>query len=187
MLTLTKVLLAIMMGFVASVVFGWFFIPFLKKINFKQRISRYVGESHQKKSGTPTMGGLIFIVPTVLTTIFLLATKRIGFSYDLIIALFVFVAYAVLGFIDDYVSIRKGKNQGLTISQKFLGQALIAIVFFALFMKYNGDTRFVVSSLGINWDLKWFYGIFILFLLVGFSNAVNLTDGLDGLAGDYRQ
>ncbi len=183
MLTLTKVLLAIMLGFVASVVFGWFFIPLLKRINFKQKISRYVGETHQKKAGTPTMGGLIFIVPTVLITVYLLITKRLDFSYDLIITLFVFVAYAVLGFIDDYLSIRRGKNEGLSIAQKFLGQALIALVFFALFMRFNGDTRLIVSSLGINWDLKWFYGIFILLLLVGFSNAVNLTDGLDGLSG----
>ncbi|HPE14790.1 MAG TPA: phospho-N-acetylmuramoyl-pentapeptide-transferase [Bacilli bacterium] len=183
MLTLTKVIVSIMIGFVTSVVFGWFLIPFLKKINFRQKISRYVGETHQKKSGTPTMGGLIFIVPTLLTVIILLITKKLEFTYDLVIVLFVFVAYAVLGFIDDFLSIKRGKNQGLTITQKFLGQALIAIVFFVLFMKFNGDTRLIVTSLGINWDLKWLYGVFILLLLVGFSNAVNLTDGQDGLAG----
>lgn len=183
MLTLTKVIVSIMIGFVTSVVFGWFLIPFLKKINFRQKISRYVGEAHQKKSGTPTMGGLIFIVPTLLTVIILLITKKLEFTYDLVIVLFVFVAYAVLGFIDDFLSIKRGKNQGLTITQKFLGQALIAIVFFVLFMKFNGDTRLIVTSLGINWDLKWLYGVFILLLLVGFSNAVNLTDGQDGLAG----
>lgn len=183
MLTLTKVIVSIMIGFATSVVFGWFLIPFLKKINFRQKISRYVGETHQKKSGTPTMGGLIFIVPTLLTVIILLITKKLEFTYDLVIVLFVFVAYAVLGFIDDFLSIKRGKNQGLTITQKFLGQALIAIVFFVLFMKFNGDTRLIVTSLGINWDLKWLYGVFILLLLVGFSNAVNLTDGQDGLAG----
>ncbi len=183
MLTLTKVIVSIMIGFVTSVVFGWFLILFLKKINFRQKISRYVGEAHQKKSGTPTMGGLIFIVPTLLTVIILLITKKLEFTYDLVIVLFVFVAYAVLGFIDDFLSIKRGKNQGLTITQKFLGQALIAIVFFVLFMKFNGDTRLIVTSLGINWDLKWLYGVFILLLLVGFSNAVNLTDGQDGLAG----
>lgn len=183
MLTLTKVLLAMMAGFVASVLFGWVIIPFLKKIKIRQRISVFVGENHQKKSGTPTMGGFIFILPTLVITSYLLLTKKIDFSYDLTITLFVFVSYAFLGFLDDYISIKKGRNQGLTISQKFLGQTIIALVFFALFMKYNGDTRLIVTSLGINWDLKWFYGVFVLLLLVGFSNAVNLTDGLDGLAG----
>lgn len=183
MLTLTKVLLAIMAGFVASVLFGWVFVPFLKKLKIRQRISIFVGENHQKKSGTPTIGGLIFILPTLLITIYLLITKKIEFNYDLIITLFVFVSYAFLGFLDDYISIKKGRNQGLTISQKFLGQTVIALVFFALFMKFNGDTRLIVSSLGINIDLKWFYGVFVLLLLVGFSNAVNLTDGLDGLSG----
>lgn len=183
MLTLTKMLLAVMIGFTTSVVFGRLFIPFLRRLNFKQKISRYVGMSHQKKAGTPTMGGLIFIIPTIVTTIFLILTKRLDFSYDLMIVMFVFVAYAILGFLDDFISIKKGKNQGLTIAQKFLGQTLIALIFFALFMKYNGDTRLIVSSIGINIDLKWFYGVFILLLLVGFSNAVNITDGLDGLAG----
>ena len=183
MLLLTKVVLSLMVGFLTSVVFGIVLIPFLKKLNFGQRIGDYVGENHRKKEGTPTMGGLIFIIPTILTTVYLCLTDRIEFTYNLGIVLLVFVLYAFLGFLDDFLSIKRGKNEGLTISQKFFGQIVIALLFFYIYMKYDGDTTFVVSTLNINIELGFFYGIFILLLLVGFSNAVNLTDGLDGLAG----
>ena len=183
MLILTKSVLSLMIGFISSVIFGLILIPILKRINFGQKISEYVGESHRKKEGTPTMGGLIFIVPTILGIIYLISAKKVEASYNIYIVLFVFALHALLGFIDDYLSIKRGHNEGLTVAQKFLGQIVIALVFFAIYMKYNGDTRFVVTTLGINIDLGWAYGIYILLLLVGFSNAVNLTDGLDGLSG----
>lgn len=183
MLILTKVVLSLMIGFLSAVIFGLFFIPFLKKINFGQKIGEYVGENHRKKEGTPTMGGLIFIIPTIATIIYLVLSNRIEFTYNLGIVIIVFVLYAILGFIDDYLSIKRGKNEGLTISQKFLGQIVIALLFFFIFMKFDGNTALTISTLGINIELGWGYGIFILLFLVGFSNAVNLTDGLDGLAG----
>ena len=183
MLILTKSVLALMVGFLTAVIVGLILIPLLKKINFGQRISEYVGESHRKKEGTPTMGGLIFIIPTILGIAYLVLTNKIELTYNLIIVLAVFVSYALLGFLDDYLSIKRGKNEGLTVAQKFLGQVVIALIFFIIYMKHNGNTVFAVSNLGINIDLGWGYGIFILLLLVGFSNAVNLTDGLDGLSG----
>ena len=183
MLILTKSVLALMVGFLTAVIVGLILIPLLKKINFGQRISEYVGESHRKKEGTPTMGGLIFIIPTILGITYLVLSNKIELTYNLIIVLAVFVSYAILGFLDDYLSIKRGKNEGLTVIQKFLGQVVIALVFFIIYMKHNGNTVFAVSNLGINIDLGWGYGIFILLLLVGFSNAVNLTDGLDGLSG----
>jgi len=183
MLILTKSVLSLMIGFILAVIVGFVLIPILKKISFGQRISEYVGESHRKKEGTPTMGGIIFIIPTVIGMIYLAASGRVHMTYNLIIVLIVFVMYALLGFLDDFLSIKRGKNEGLTVTQKFLGQVLIALIFFAIYMRYNGNTTFVVSTLGINVNLGWVYGIFILILLVGFSNAVNLTDGLDGLAG----
>ncbi len=183
MLLLTKVVLSLMIGFLLSVLFGFIVIPFLKRLNFGQRISEYVGETHRKKEGTPTMGGIIFIIPTILTIAYLILSNRIEYTYHLGIVLVVFILYAILGFLDDFLSIKKKKNEGLTVSQKFIGQIIIAIIFFFIFMKFDGNTSFEISTLGIYIDLKWGYGIFILLLLVGFSNAVNLTDGLDGLAG----
>lgn len=183
MLTLTKSLFALMIGFILSTVFGYFLIPILKKIKAGQRINVYV-ENHQKKSGTPTMGGLIFIIPTIVTILILLFTKKIEFSVNLLIVLFVFISYSMIGFLDDYISIKKKRNEGLTQTQKLLLQFVVALVFYLLYSLYT-DSKSVleITALGIKWNLGWFYGVFILFLLVGSSNAVNLTDGLDGLAG----
>ncbi len=183
MLVLTKSILSIMIGFIAAVVIGLILIPILKRINFGQRISEYVGESHRKKEGTPTMGGIIFIIPTILAILFLVIDGRIQMTYNLLIIMIVFVLYAFIGFLDDFLSLKKGKNEGLTVSQKFIAQIIVAIIFFAIYMKYNGNTNFTVTTLGIDVNLGFGYGILILLLLVGFSNAVNLTDGLDGLAG----
>lgn len=183
MLTLTKSLFALMIGFILSTVFGYFLIPILKKIKAGQRINVYV-ENHQKKSSTPTMGGLIFIIPTIVTILILLFTKKIEFSVNLLIVLFVFISYSMIGFLDDYISIKKKRNEGLTQTQKLLLQFVVALVFYLLYSLYT-DSKSVleITALGIKWNLGWFYGVFILFLLVGSSNAVNLTDGLDGLAG----
>lgn len=183
MLTLTKSLFALMIGFILSTVFGYFLIPILKKIKAGQRINVYA-ENHQKKSGTPTMGGLIFIIPTIVTILILLFTKKIEFSVNLLIVLFVFISYSMIGFLDDYISIKKKRNEGLTQTQKLLLQFVVALVFYLLYSLYT-DSKSVleITALGIKWNLGWFYGVFILFLLVGSSNAVNLTDGLDGLAG----
>lgn len=183
MLILTKAILSVMVGFIVAVIMGLVLIPVLKRINFGQRISEYVGESHRKKEGTPTMGGIIFIIPTILSILFLVIDHRLEMTYNLLIIMVVFVLYSFIGFLDDFLSLKRGKNEGLTVIQKFIGQIIVALIFFAIYMKYNGNTTFVVTTLGINIELGWLYGVFILLLLVGFSNAVNLTDGLDGLSG----
>ena len=183
MLTLTKSLFALMIGFILATIFGLIAIPLLKKIKASQRINIYV-ENHQKKSGTPTMGGIIFIIPTIITTIFLILTNKIEFSVNLLIVLFVFISYSLIGFLDDYLSIKKNKNEGLTQIQKLLLQFIVALIFYILYCKYTtANSVLEITLLNIKWNLGWFYGVFILLLLVGSSNAVNLTDGLDGLAG----
>ena len=183
MLTLTKSLFALMIGFLLSTAFGLKAIPLLKKIKAGQRINVYV-ENHQRKSGTPTMGGLIFIIPTIITTIILLLTDKIEFSVNLLIVMFVFISYGLIGFLDDYLSIKQNQNKGLSQTQKLLLQFIVALIFYILYRKYtDANSVLEITLLNIDWKLDWFYGIFILFLLVGSSNAVNLTDGLDGLAG----
>lgn len=183
MLLLTKAVFAIMIGFLFSVVLGLVLLPLLKKLKVGQRISSYVGYSHRQKEGTPTMGGLIFIIPTVLITIGLLITDKIPYSDNLAIVLVVFLGFAIIGFLDDFLSLKKHNNEGLTTYQKLLGQVIISTIFFYIYMKNGGQTSFVVGTLGIDIELTWLYGLFILFILIGASNAVNLTDGLDGLAG----
>ncbi len=183
MLLLTKAVFAVMIGFLTSAILGLILVPLLKKIRVGQRISSFVGLSHRKKEGTPTMGGLIFIIPPVLATIYLLIVGSITYTDNIFIVLMVFIGYGVIGFLDDYLSIKKNNNEGLTTYQKLFAQVIIAIAFFYIYMRSGGETAFVVGTLGINIEMGWLYGIFILFMLVGSSNAVNITDGLDGLSG----
>ncbi len=183
MLLLTKAVFAIMIGFLFSAGLGLILLPILRKLRLGQRISIFVGDAHRKKEGTPTMGGLIFIIPTVVATLGLIITDKISYSSNLGIVLLVFIGYACIGFLDDFLSIRKGNNEGLTVYQKLFMQVLIAIGFFYIYMRSGGQTAWVVGTLHIDIEFGWLYGLAILFILVGASNAVNLTDGLDGLAG----
>ena len=183
MLLLTKAIVAIMMGFLMSAGLGLILVPCLKKLRVGQKISIFVGETHRKKEGTPTMGGLIFILPTIIATIALVLMGKVPYTSNLGIVLLVFLGYACIGFLDDFLSIRKGNNEGLTTYQKLFMQVLIAIGFFYIYMRSGGQTSWVVGTLHIDIEMGWLYGLFILFVLVGASNAVNITDGLDGLAG----
>ncbi len=183
MLLLTKAIFAIMIGFLCSSVLGLILVPLLKKMHVGQNISIFVGENHRKKAGTPTMGGLIFIVPTVLISIFLILTGKIPYTSNLSIVLLVFIGYGIIGFLDDFLSIKKKNNEGLSTYKKLFLQVLIAVIFFYIYMKDGGQTSWIIGTLHIDIEMGWLYGLFILFILVGSSNAVNLTDGLDGLAG----
>jgi phospho-N-acetylmuramoyl-pentapeptide-transferase len=183
MLVLAKAVLALMIGFIMTVSFGLVAIPMLKKLKVRQRVSIFLSDKHSKKEGTPTMGGIIFIIPTLITSLILLFMDKIEFSDNLLIVMFVFVSYAALGFIDDYLIIKRKSNNGLTEMQKLFGQLFIAVVFFFIFTRSGLDPVLEIHTLGIRLDMGWFYGVFILFVLIGSSNAVNLTDGLDGLAG----
>ena len=183
MYQLTKGVLALMIGFIISILVGVVIVPILRKIKVKQTLSTYLFKKHKEKEGTPTMGGLIFIIPTIVSIIILLLLNKIEFSTNLFIVMFVFLSYALLGFIDDYLIIKRKNNEGLTEFQKLAGQILIALIFFFIYMKSGAEPILEVYTLGIEINLGWFYGIFLLFMLVASSNAVNITDGLDGLAG----
>lgn len=183
MLILAKSVLGLMLGFFISVFLGFILLPILKRLNVRQQVCEEISERHQLKNGTPTLGGLIFIIPTLITMIVLYIKGSITITHPLIIILFVFISYSLLGLLDDLLKIKRHHNDGLSIVQKLIMQIVIAIVFFYIYMRGGGSTHLVITSLNIDWDLKWLYGLFILFLLVGSSNAVNITDGEDGLAG----
>lgn len=182
MLILAKAAMAMMLGFVLSLICGIILIPLLKKLHIGQTVSTTINERHLKKNGTPTMGGLIFILPVLISLFFLYLRGSVEISSNLIILVFVFVSYAILGFIDDYLKVKCGNNAGLNIPIKFLIQMFIALVFFYVFMKNGGSSTLTFSFIGLELHLGWTYGIFILLVLVGSSNAVNITDGLDGLS-----
>jgi len=182
-LLLTKSMAAIMIGFLLSAVLGLIIIPIIKKKKLGQKISSYVGEAHKKKEGTPTMGGVIFVLSTLIAMIGLILTHKIELTTNLLIVLFVFIGYALIGFLDDYLSLKHKKNEGLSTYQKLFLQLIIAIIFFYLYMQNGGSTALHIAKFGLYIDMGPLYGLFILFVLIGASNAVNLTDGLDGLAG----
>ena len=183
MMILTKSALVLMIGFILSVIMGTIILPILKKSKAEQRLSIYLQDAHRSKSSTPTMGGLIFIIPVVVIMILLIVFKKIELNYSLIIVLFTFISYSIIGFLDDFLIIKRNNNKGLSVTQKFLMQVFVSIVFFYLFMKSGNEPLLWIHTLHLKLDIGWFYGLFILFVLVASSNAVNLTDGLDGLAG----
>ena len=183
MLILAKSVLGLMLGFVLSLVAAVILIPLLKKLHVGQSVSKLINERHLKKDGTPTIGGLIFIIPTILIMLILYLRGSIEFNSNLIILIFVFLSYGALGFIDDFLKVKYHNNDGLSIGVKFLLQTAIAVIFYIIYRNNGGDSNLVISSLGINVSLGWAFGLFILLVLVGTTNAVNISDGLDGLAG----
>ena len=179
---ITKSVFVMMISLIFSIILGFILVPFLKKIKFGQRLSQYLENSHRSKQGTPTMGGLIFIISTIIVMIFVvLFNKKISSSF--IIVLFTFLSYSLIGFIDDYLIIKRNNNNGLSESSKFIMQVVVAIIFFYLFMISGNEPLLWIHTLGIKLDIGFLYGIIILLVLVSSSNAVNITDGLDGLAG----
>lgn len=158
-------------------------IPTLKSMKFGQSIREEGPQSHMKKTGTPTMGGLTFLISIIITSI--IAISFVDKSNPIILLLFVTIGFGLIGFIDDYIIVVKKNNQGLSSKQKFLAQIGIAVVFFLLsdiFHLVNFTTDMNIPFTEFKLPLSFFYIIFIIFWQVGFSNAVNLTDGLDGLA-----
>lgn len=183
MLILAKAAMAMMLGFVLAIGCGLIFIPLLRKLKFGQYISEFINHRHMEKKGTPTMGGIIFILPVLISLTVLYVNGSISLSYNLFILIFVFLAYGLLGFVDDYLIVVKKNNKGISVVTKFLIQMIIALIFFYLFMKSGGSSTLNFTALGLTIPLGWSFGIFILILLVGTTNAVNITDGLDGLCG----
>ncbi|MBO0412032.1 phospho-N-acetylmuramoyl-pentapeptide-transferase [Enterococcus hulanensis] len=133
---------------------------------------------HNSKAGTPTMGGLGFLAAAVITAIwFSLWTHQMTTS--LMILVFVLLLYGIIGFLDDFIKLAKKQNEGLTSSQKFIAQVVVAIIFYVIY-RMEGYPN-TLNFFGIELPLNIIYGLFVIFWLVGFSNAVNLTDGIDGL------
>lgn len=182
MLILAKAAMSLMLGFVFSIICALILIPLLRNLHIGQKVSLTLGERHLKKDGVPTMGGLIFIIPVIVSLFLLYIKGSIEVNHNLIILVFVFLAYAALGFVDDFLKIKYQNNAGLKITTKLLIQMVIALCFFYIFMKNGGEPILRITSLRLVLPLGWTFGLFILFLLVGTSNAVNITDGLDGLA-----
>ncbi|ASB89724.1 phospho-N-acetylmuramoyl-pentapeptide-transferase [Bacillus sonorensis] len=174
------ILFTILLGFLISVLLSPIFIPFLRRLKFGQSIREEGPKSHQKKSGTPTMGGVMIILSIIVTTV-VMTFKFSEASMNMFLLLFVTVGYGLLGFLDDYIKVVMKRNLGLTSKQKLIGQIVIAVVFYAVYYAQGLPTYIRIPGTDISFDFGWAYLILVIFMLVGGSNAVNLTDGLDGL------
>ena len=183
MLNLISVVIAMMLGLFGSIIISFIILPILRRKKANQRISIYLESTHSKKKNIPTMGGLIFILPPLIITLVLILMGKMPFSYNLLTLIFVFLGYSLIGFIDDFLIIIKNNNKGLSENAKLVFQIIMAIIFFYLFLLGDNEPLIWIHTLNIKIDIGWFYGLFILLVLVSSSNAVNITDGLDGLAG----
>ena len=174
-----RIFSAILISFIISVVFAKPILFLLKKFKAKQTILHYV-EAHKGKAGTPTMGGFLFILGIFVTTLFLTGKNN---SLSLI-CLGVMLGYAVLGFLDDFIKIKYQQNEGLKPYQKIIGQVALAtiIALFCYNSFYIGDS-IVVPFINTELKLNIWVIPFIIFVFLAVTNSVNLTDGLDGLAG----
>ena len=157
-------------------------IPLLKRMKFGQSIREEGPESHQAKTGTPTMGGLTYLIPTIL-----LASAALFFVddiYKMLVLIIVTIGFGLIGFIDDYIIVVKKDNTGLTSKQKFIAQIAVSIIVYIIMANWIPDITNSIHIPGTEWSipLGFLFVLWIIFWLVGFSNAVNLTDGLDGLA-----
>lgn len=157
-------------------------IPFLHKMKFGQ-VEREEGlESHKKKGGTPTMGGVVFVLATVIGAF--IANLNMLFDPHIILITIVLVGYSLIGLIDDALIVLKHQNEGLKAWQKFLMQAILAVICYYFLMNYIPDFTTVIEIplIKTQVDLGWLYAVLVFIMFTGESNGVNLSDGLDGLA-----
>jgi phospho-N-acetylmuramoyl-pentapeptide-transferase len=179
---LTVIFITIAIAFLITVLLSPIFIPLLRRLKFGQSIREEGPKSHMIKTGTPTMGGIMIVLSIVITSV-IIAYKVLGnhVGHEFWLLIFVLLGYGVLGFLDDFIKVAMKRNLGLTSKQKMLGQIVIALVFFFILKGQGFSTAIQIPGTDIQWDFGWFYAIFSIIILVGASNAVNLTDGLDGL------
>lgn len=170
-------LLSIVISCVITILFGWLFIPFLRKLKAGQPVYEYVTE-HKQKEGTPTMGGLIFIIPSIIVFILLGGLKGRVATVGMVIGL----AFMLVGFLDDFIKVKFKHNKGLKGYQKIIFQTAIAL-FAGVFAFKNGLNIFHLPFTQKSVDFGFFTIPIVAFIFIAITNSVNLTDGLDGLAG----
>lgn len=179
--------LAIVIAAVITGLLGYFMVPFLHKIKFGQTI-REVGPSwHKNKQGTPTMGGIMFIIGSSVAAVICIAFLWLNGGAEtqlmlvkVIAGALMAVGFGIVGFLDDYISIKKHRNLGLTEIQKLILQFIIVGAYLLSVALAGGTTETVIPFLG-SVDLGFFYYILAAVFIVGMVNAVNFTDGIDGL------
>ncbi|OXM15681.1 phospho-N-acetylmuramoyl-pentapeptide-transferase [Paenibacillus herberti] len=170
------ILMTIGVSFLLSVILGPLCIPLLRRLKFGQQVRTDGPQSHLKKSGTPTMGGIIIML-ALLIAFLRFSEKTTEFWVLLIGAL----GFGLVGFMDDYIKIVLKRSLGLTAKQKLGGQLLFSIIICVLLFKMDHSTAISIPGTHFSFDLGWFYYPFVVIIFFATTNAVNFTDGVDGL------
>ena len=172
-----KICFALLCAFLTAALIGPFAIPVLTRLKFGQEI-REIGPSwHKKKSGTPTMGGLIFIISACIWAVVFAKSKEVYLLVG------ISLSFGLIGFIDDFIKVVMKRNLGLTEIQKLVLQIIASVIFIIIGMRLSlFDTSIIIPFVKTPVNIRWFYIPLALFVIVGGTNSVNLTDGLDGLA-----
>ncbi len=175
----TEVIIPLLTAFVISVVLSPFVIPFLRKLKVGQTERTEGVQSHLKKAGTPTMGGLIILISVLVTS--LIFAKNYP---NIVPVLFLTLGFGIIGFLDDYLKVVLKRSDGLFPKQKMAGEILVTTVFVAYLLIVDDSflTMLIPFSNGAYFDCKWITIPLVYFAVIGTVNGVNFTDGLDGLA-----
>jgi len=193
---LRMAVVALLIAFFANLLICPIIIPLLHRLKFGQTIRSDGPQTHLKKAGTPTMGGLAIIVSFLISAVFFLGSAGAGewiqlpfvgnLNSEALLLVFVTLGFGVVGFLDDYIKVVKKRSEGLTPSQKLMLQLIICGVFLFFLMRIDDPANsFRVLNIPIvnwTWDMGILFYPFAVFFILGFVNGVNLTDGLDGLA-----
>lgn len=174
-----KYIAALVISLVITLIAMPMLIPFLHKIKFGQEIRKDGPKSHLIKGGTPTMGGVVFIIVPLL--VLLVLDHKAFASKEMLLVAMAYVGYGLIGFLDDYIIVVKKDNVGLRPGMKFLLQSILAVAFY-LFYRNIASSTVYIPLLDQTLDLGWLYFVLVYIMFTAESNAVNLTDGLDGLS-----
>ena len=173
-----KVILPVIISFGVCAILCPLLIPFLKKLKFGQYIREEGPKSHQKKSGTPTMGGIVIVLSIAITCLLYIKDYK-----EIVPVLFVTIGFGIIGFMDDYLKVVMKRNMGLRAWQKLVGQILVTAVFGFYLDRYTeiGPQMLIPFSGGKYLDISYLFVPFFLIVVLGTVNGSNFTDGLDGL------
>jgi len=179
---MTSEVWAAFLGLALALITGMVLIPHLRRLRIGQSIRSDGPQSHHVKAGTPTIGGLIFIISAPVAAVVYHVVNGLPVNMPVVLLLAFPALYAVVGFIDDYRKVRRGRSLGLRAREKMALQVLFAAVFMVLVSYTGRGTEVIIPFTGMPIDLGALYGLFGILVIVSAGNGVNLTDGLDGLA-----
>ena len=170
--------MVVILAFLATLLMGMILIPWLKKLKFRQTEREDGPKSHLSKTGTPVMGGFLFLIPLIAISLILTRGNR-DFVFFAVLST---IGFGLIGFLDDYIGVAKRRSLGLRAYQKIIGQLVLSVVmaYYAYTNEYIGSSV-ILPFVDKEWDLGIFYIPVTVFIIIGTVNSVNLTDGLDGL------